>query len=103
MVFITHEKKRFEQPSFVFFSDVDELLLKSINVKSYHKEYDNFISVYTDDFETTALPSDLLIFRTMFECVEPVQFGDIVEKLKTVSAKKRSTINIVNNVSPFLT
>ena len=61
------------------------------------------MSVYADDFETTALPSELLIFRTMFESVETVQFGDIVEKLKTVSAKKRSTIHVINDVSPFLT
>ena len=86
-------KKIFEQPSFIFFSNVEQLLLKSINGEIYQKEYDNFVSVYADDVERTALPSELLILRTMFESLELVYFGDIKEKLKTISPQERFIIN----------
>ena len=95
MLFINALKERFEQPSFIFFSNVAQLLLKSINGESYQKEYDNFVSVYEDDVETTALPSELLILRNMFESLEPVHFGGIVEKLKTISPQERVIINNV--------
>ena len=87
--------ERFEQPSFIIFSNVEQLLLKSINGESYQKEYDDFVSVYADDVEKTVLPSELLILRTMFESMEPVHFGDIVEKLKTISPQE---LAIINNV-----
>ena len=45
-------KKRFEQPNFIFFSNVEQLLLKSINGENYQKEYDDFELVYADDVET---------------------------------------------------
>ena len=88
-------KERFEQPSFIIFTNVEQLLLKSINGESYQKEYDNFVSVYADDVETMALPSELLILRTMFQYLEPIYFGDIVEKLKTISPQERVIINNV--------
>ena len=51
-------KERFEQPIFIIFSNVERLLLKSINSESYQKECDEFVSVYADDIETIALPSE---------------------------------------------
>ena len=78
-------KERFGQPSFIIFSNVEQLLLKSVNGKSYQKEYDDFVSVYADDIETTALLSDMLILCIIFESLEPVHFGNILQKLKTVS------------------
>ena len=86
-------KERFEQLSFIVFSNKEQLLLESINGESYQKEYDNFVLVYTDDVETTAFLSELLISRTMFESLEPVYFGDIVKKLKTIPPQQRVIIN----------
>ena len=80
-------RERFEQPSFIIFSNVEQLLLGSINGESYQKEYNDFVSVHADDVETTALPSELLILRTISESLEPVHFGDIVEKLKTIFSR----------------
>ena len=85
-------KERFEQPSFIIFSNVEQLLLKSINGESYQKEYDNFVSVYANDVKRTALPSELLFFRTMFESLELVYFGAIKEKLKTKSPQDVSSL-----------
>ena len=85
-------KERFEQPGFIIFSNVEQLLLKSINGESYQKEYDNFVSVYANDVKRTALPSELLFFRTMFESLELVYFGAIKEKLKTKSPQDVSSL-----------
>ena len=49
--------------------------------------------VYIDDVETTAFLSELLISRTIFESLEPVYFGDIVKKLKTIPPRQRVIIN----------
>ena len=87
-------KERFEQPSFIVFSNVEQLLLESINGESYQKEHDNFVLIYADDVvEAMAFPSELLISRTMFESLKPVYFGDIVEKFKTVPPQQRVIIN----------
>ena len=86
-------KERFEQPSFIVFSNVEQLLLESINDQSYQKEHDNFVLIYADDVEAMAFPSELLISRTMFESLKPVYFGDIVEKFKTVPPQQRVIIN----------
>ena len=53
------------------------------------------MSSCADDVETTAVPSELLIFRTMFESLEPVHFSDIEEKLKSISPQERVTIDNV--------
>ena len=91
-------KERFEQPSFIIFSNVEQLLLKLINGESYQKEDDDFVLVYADDIETTALPCELLTLRIMFESLEPVHFGDIVEKLRTISPQEPIIINNVITV-----
>ena len=54
--------------------------------------------VYADEVEKRALPSEPLILRTMFESLEPVHFGDIVEKLKTISPQERVIINNVISI-----
>ena len=53
------------------------------------------MSSCADDVETTVVPSELLIFRTMFESLEPVHFSDIEEKLKSISPQERVTIDNV--------
>ena len=56
------------------------------------------MSVYADNVGTTALPSELLILRTMFESLEPVHFGDIIEKLKTQKLISPQECVIINNI-----
>ena len=56
------------------------------------------MSVYADGVEITALPSVLLVLRTMFESLEPVHFGDIAGKLKTTSPQEHVIINNVVTV-----
>ena len=56
------------------------------------------MSVYADDADSTALPSELLILRTMFESLEPVHFGDIVD-IADISPQERVIINNVITIS----
>ena len=44
-------KGRFEQPSFIFSSNLEQLLLKSLNSESYQKAYDDFELIYADDVQ----------------------------------------------------
>ena len=44
-------KERLEERIFIIFSNVEQLLFKSINGESYQKEYDDFESVYADHVE----------------------------------------------------
>ena len=53
------------------------------------------MSICGDDVETTALPSELLILQTIFEFLEPVPFGVVVDKLKAISPQE---LVIINNV-----
>ena len=81
-------KERFEQPSFIIFSTLEQLLLKLLNGENYQKEHGDFVLVYANNVEATALPSELLILCTMFKSLKPAHFGTIVVKLKTISPKK---------------
>ena len=56
------------------------------------------MSVYADDAETMALLSELVIVRTVFESLEPVHFGDTLEKLKTISPIERVIIKNIMTV-----
>ena len=60
------------------------------------------MSVYADNVETTALPSELLILRTMFESLEPVHFGDIIEKLKIISPQECVIINNIITIKKIV-
>ena len=51
------------------------------------------MSICGDDVETTALPSELLILHAIFESLEPVPFGVVVEKLKAISPQELVIIN----------
>ena len=66
------------------------------------KSQKHFMLINADDIEITELPSELLILRTMFEFLESVLFGDIVEKLKTISVQERVIINKVITIKTIL-
>ena len=100
-------KERYERPSFISIPNIEQLLLTSINGKSYQKEYDDFVSddfvlVSTDKVETRTLLSELLILRTIFESLETFHFGDIAKKLKTISPQERISINNLISIIKIL-
>ena len=60
------------------------------------------MSIYVDDVQATTLLSELLILCTMFESLEPVHFGSIVEKLKAISPQEHVIINNVITIIKIL-
>ena len=82
-------KDRFEQPSFAIFSDVEQLLLKSIKGDDYRQELANFSKVFKGDIDQSALPVELAIFGTICKDKDPTHFDEIVSILKEVSKEER--------------
>ena len=88
-------KDRFEQPSYQIFSTIEQLLIKAINGEPYKTELGE-LDEYTDDFDISALPAELLILRTMFANENVSYFEEIKIKLKNESIKaERSLIKNV--------
>ena len=75
--FVSAIKDRFEQPSFNLFSDVEQLWLKSDNGEDYHQELDNFLKIFKDDINPSALLSELSIISTTCKGGNPAHFHDI--------------------------
>ena len=100
---LTEIKDRFEQPCFIIFSNVEQLFLKSIKKECYQQELDDLLPLYCKDVDATALPTELLFLQTICKDAQPIHFGDIVEKLRTVSAEERALIpNVISIVKIVL-
>ena len=81
-------KDRFEQPSYQFFSDIEQFLLKSINSDPYQTEIDA-IKKYTDDLDISVLPAEIHVLRSVFKNEEVAHFEEITEKIMESSAAER--------------
>ena len=92
-------KDRFEQQCLTVFSGVEQLLLKSINGEDYQREMDSLLNIYGADIDSSALPSELLILRSICIDGNPSHFDDILTSLQAISKTERSLIpNIVSIV-----
>lgn len=88
-------KDRFEQPSYQFFSTIEQLLINAINGEPYDTELGK-LDEYMDDFDISALPAELMILRTMFANKNVSYFEEIKVKLMNESTKvERSFIKNV--------
>ena len=83
-------KDRFEQPSYRVFSNVEQLLLKSIKGEDYQSELKILLEVFGNDIDSFALPAELSILRTLFQNETPLHFDDILSILKDLSANQRA-------------
>ena len=82
---------------------MEQLFLKSIKKECYQQELDDLLPLYCEDVDATALPTELLILQTICKDAQPIHFGDIVEKLRTVSAEERALIpNVISIVKIVL-
>ena len=88
-------KDRFEQPSYQFFSSIEQLLVKAINSESYLDELDA-LDKYKDDLDVSALPSELLLLREMFANEQISTFEEIKVKITTISTK--AELRLIENV-----
>ena len=73
-------KDRFEEPSYQFFSTIEQLLINAINGESYNTEVGK-LHEYMNDFDISALPAELMILRTMFANESVSYFEEIKVKL----------------------
>ena len=80
---------RFQQPSYQFFSNIEQFLLKSINSDPYQTEMDAFKN-YTDDLDISALPAEIHVLRSIFKNEKVASFDEITEKIIKLSATERT-------------
>jgi len=95
-------KDRFEQPSFQFFSSIEQLLLKAINGDPYELEF-NELKNYHDDINVSSLPAELQVFRSICTGDKVEFFEDITRKIKTRSKEERGLIiNVIKIIKLVL-
>ena len=85
---------RFQQPSYQFFSNIEQFLLKSINSDPYQTEMDALMN-YTDDLDISALPAEIHVLRSVCKNEKVASFDEITEKIIKLSATER---NLFGNV-----
>ena len=79
---------RFQQPSYQFFSNIEQFLLKSINSGPYQTEMDA-LKNYTDDLDISALPAEIHVLRSVFKNEKVASFDEITEMIIKLSATEK--------------
>ena len=92
---IMANEDRFKQPSYQFFSTIEQLLIKAINSEHYQTELDS-LNQYKDDFDVSALPAELLTLCSIFENEKVFHFEEIKNKIKTETSEAER--NPIGNV-----
>ena len=100
-VIVSSIKERFEQSTFRIFTEVEQLLLKSISKKPAEEEMKTVKASFCDD---QSLPCDLELLPTIFRGFKPVNFSDVVDVIQSLSNEKRKLIkNVVIIIRLVLT
>ena len=94
-VIVSSIKERFEQPAFKIFTEVEQLLLKSISKKPAEEEMKTVKASFCDDFDDQSLPCELELLPAIFHGFKPVNFSDVVDVIQSVSNEKRKLIKNV--------
>ena len=103
-VIVSSIKERFEQPAFKIFTEVEQLLLKSISKKPAEEEMKTVKASFCDDFDDQSLPCELELLPTIFHGFKPVNFSDVVDVIQSLSNEKRKLIkNVVIIIRLVLT
>ena len=103
-VIVSSIKERFEQPAFKIFTEVEQLLLKSISKKPAEEEMKTVKASFCDDFDDQSLPCELELLPTIFRGFKPVNFSDVVGVIQSLSNEKRKLIkNVVIIIRLVLT
>ena len=94
-IIVSSIKERFEQPAFKIFTEVEQLLLKSISKKPAEEEMKTVKASFCDDFDDQSLPCELELLPTIFRGFKPVNFSDVVDVIQSLSNEKRKFIKNV--------
>ena len=85
-------KERFEQPAFSRFVNVEQLILKAVQMLDVSDELKILETDFSGDFEPQKLKSELDILPAIFEELAPINFDDICATLKAMDKSKRPLI-----------
>ncbi len=81
--------RRFDQPGYKTYKNVEELLLKAAQGKDYHAEFDFVINFYGSDFVSSQLDTQLQTLGTYFanncSAQKNIQLKDILSYLQSLS------------------
>ena len=89
-------KDRFEQPSYQFFSNIEQFLLTSINSDDPYQTEMDALEKYSDDLDISALPAEIQVLRSVFKNEKVAHFEEITEKvIKSSAAEKILFGNVI--------
>jgi len=89
--------ERFNQPAFLIYHSLEDLLLKAIKGDDTSKEMKTVISTFTAEVSETVLEAQLATFRIIMDGSnnQIKCFSNILEKIKTLNDHERCLINQV--------
>lgn len=91
------------QPIFNLFSDVEQLLLKSIIRENYQQELESFLNFFVDDIDPLTLPSEPSIISSICKDGNLAHFDVVLSILIALSTNGRLLMeNIIINVKCIL-
>ena len=100
---ITSIKDRFNQPAFVAFLNLEQLLLNIINESNYDSELEYVKNIYKDDIDTAQIKTEAFSMSTMFKETSCANFFDIFAHLQSLHPTKLKLIpNIITIVQLIL-
>ena len=91
-------KDRFDQPAFELFSQVEQLLLKSVGKQDVTDELEVLETHFKDDYDSESFIAELQLLPTIFEECPPINLEDIVMALKSLPREKRMLMKNVFTV-----
>ena len=73
-------KDRFEQPSYQFFSTIEQFLLTFINSGDPYESETDALKKYSDDLDISVLPAEIQVLHSYFGNEKLARFEEIIAK-----------------------
>ena len=87
----TSIEDRFNQPGYLTYKNLEELLIKAANQKDYHTELQKVVSFYGSDFDEYELSAQLEIFSSSFPTPgETITLKEVISFLRSLSVGQRA-------------
>ena len=98
--------RRFDQPDFKKYINLQEILLKAIKQQPWEKELDEICTIYGDDFDHYSLEAQLPLLHPTAKALEynPDKFtiNDLIEMLKRLEPSRMLAMNEVVKLAKLL-
>lgn len=100
---ISSIKDRFNQPAFVAFLKMEQLLLNIISDNNYDNELEYVLNTYKDDIDPVQIRTEAFSVSTMFRETSCTNFSDVFEHIQSLPPTKLTLIpNIVTIIQLIL-